>query len=251
MHTASTRVLVVHRNREFARRLREQSGSLDKDNIDLEFTENAETFTLRLPDEVPDAIVLDLTVPTPPGFSIHRVLHPRSRMAPPVVILRLRSNQRTKHRTRERWRVSSGIEALEARVHLALGRTLHRFSWLPVQFAGTHLTADLPNTQVLVDERAVLISAREGEVLALLLAHCNRVVRREVLISEIWGYETRSLDVHIRRLRRKLGSAGAQLETVTAFGYRFVEPGPASATTSKVKFTRVKQTRRESITATD
>jgi hypothetical protein len=65
----------------------------------------------------------------------------------------------------------------------------------------------------------------------VLLAHCNRVVSRPALFAEIWGYETRALDVYVRRLRRKLRSAGAQLETVVALGYRFLERGPYSLST--------------------
>jgi DNA-binding response OmpR family regulator len=218
-----TQVLVVYRNSKLVQRIREQSEPLDR--FEVRFTEDIEGLAPRVGNEAPDVIVLDLTVAAPPGFTIYRVLESRSPLMPPVMIFRARGEQRTRQRHRERWRVSDGIETLETRLHVALGRIPHRCSWLPVRFVGMHLVADLPNTHVEIDGRPVSISAREGEVLGLLLTHCNRLVRRELLISEIWGYETRSLDVHVRRLRRKLGAAGGQIETVTAFGYRFVESG--------------------------
>jgi DNA-binding response OmpR family regulator len=222
MQTSSTQVLVVHRDRELARRLRDQSESFA--NVDLSFSEGTDAATLPLPAAVPDIIVLDLTVPVPPGFDVYRVIHPRSAGAPPVLILRARGKRLTSRGHRERWHVDQGIEAIEASLHIALGRTPHRLGWLPVRFGGTHLVADLPNSHVVVDGQPVWLSARESELLALLLVHVNRLVRREVIISEIWGYETRSLDVHVRRLRCKLGPAGEQIETVVAFGYRFAEP---------------------------
>lgn len=108
-------------------------------------------------------------------------------------------------------------------------RRRHRKSRPLVSFAGSHLAAELPNTHVRVDGRPVLISPREAEVLGVLLAQCNRLVRRELLMLEIWGYPTRTLDVYVRRLRVKLGAAGRQLETVRQFGYRFIEPALAAA----------------------
>jgi DNA-binding response OmpR family regulator len=227
MQTSSTQVLIVHRNRDLAKRLRDQSDSFA--NVDLSFSDGTTGPALQLPTEVPDVIVLDLTVPVPPGFDVYRVIHPHSPGAPPVLILRARRKRLTSRGMRQRWHVDEGIEAVETSLHMALGRTPHRFTWLPVRFAGRHLVADLPGTQVAVDGRAVSLSARESELLGLLLAHPNRFVHRERIISEIWGYETRSVDVHVRRLRRKLGPAGRQIETLVAFGYRFVEPELSAA----------------------
>jgi DNA-binding response OmpR family regulator len=244
MQTGGTRVLVIHRHRELATRIRKEFEGFE--GVDVEFLEDNREVRLRGAAPKPDVIVLDLSAVAPHGYEVYRILHSRS-AAPPVVILRAPADESRSPRTR--WQVNEGIEAVEARLHMALGRSAHKF-WLPLKFAGIHLIADLPNTHVTVDGRAVAISTREGELLGVLLAQCNRLVRREVLISEIWGYETRSLDVHIRRLRRKLGAAGAQLETVTAFGYRFVEHGsqPDAASKNKMEFTHTKQKSRDSVT---
>jgi DNA-binding response OmpR family regulator len=225
-----TRVHVIHRGRRLAARLRAQLAGLD--NVDVNFTAAARAMALPPPADAPDVIVFDLALATPPGFRIHRILQPRSSDAPPVVILRRQGDGRATHKDGKRWTVTTGVEALESRVQCALGRRARRRSWLPLRFAGSHLTADLPNTHVLVDGRPVAISAREAEVLGFLLAHRNRLVPRDVLVAEIWGYETHSIAVQVRRLRQKLGSAGAQLETVKQFGYRFVEPDATGVTMS-------------------
>jgi hypothetical protein len=166
MREDTTRVLVVHRNRDLAQRIRRHVRGLDR--IDLKFIEQLQPAPQPLPEPAPDAIVLDLTAMRLQASLFIGFCH-RSFPMPPLVIFRVRSGQRTKHRHRERWRVGEGLEALETGIHAALGRTPHEFSWLPVRFAGTHLVADLPNTHVVVDGHKVSISAREGEVLGLLL----------------------------------------------------------------------------------
>ena len=73
----------------------------------------------------------------------------------------------------------------------------------------------------------VKLTRREFELLRFLVENRNRVLSRERLLERVWGYdhfiETRSVDVHVGRLRSKLGLAGTQIETVIGLGYRFVE----------------------------
>jgi two-component system alkaline phosphatase synthesis response regulator PhoP len=80
---------------------------------------------------------------------------------------------------------------------------------------------------VAVDGDAVRLTRREFELLRYLVQNRNRVVSRDRLLERVWGYdrlvETRSVDVHVGRLRSKLGSAGHQIETVVGLGYRFID----------------------------
>jgi DNA-binding response OmpR family regulator len=73
----------------------------------------------------------------------------------------------------------------------------------------------------------VRLTRREFELLQFLVQNRNRVISRDRLLERVWGYdhavETRSVDVHVGRLRGKLGIAAAQIETVVGLGYRFVE----------------------------
>ncbi len=73
----------------------------------------------------------------------------------------------------------------------------------------------------------VRLTRREFELLRCLVEHRNRVLSRDRLLERVWGYEqfieTRSVDVHVGRLRSKLGPVGPQIETVVGLGYRFVE----------------------------
>ena len=71
------------------------------------------------------------------------------------------------------------------------------------------------------------LTRREFELLKYLVENRNRVLSRDRLLERVWGYdrlvETRSVDVHVGRLRGKLGPVGRQIETVVGLGYRFVE----------------------------
>ena len=73
----------------------------------------------------------------------------------------------------------------------------------------------------------IRLTRREFELLRYLVENRNRVLSRDRLLERVWGYdrviETRSVDVHVGRLRSKLGSAGNQIETVVGLGYRFVD----------------------------
>lgn len=89
-----------------------------------------------------------------------------------------------------------------------------------------HLAFDYGSTSAYVDLREVLLTRKEHELLSLLVDHIGDIVPREVLLERIWGYSkdirTRTLDVHIRRLRKKLFPYGdTYIETIFGVGYRF------------------------------
>lgn len=87
--------------------------------------------------------------------------------------------------------------------------------------------ADDDAVAVSVDAERIKLTRREFELLKFLVENRNRVMSRDRLLERVWGYdrevETRSVDVHVGRLRAKLGAAGSPIETVVGLGYRFVE----------------------------
>ena len=85
---------------------------------------------------------------------------------------------------------------------------------------------DLASYEVTVDGSPIDLTFKEFELLKYLVSHPNRVHTRDALLSRVWGYDyyggTRTVDVHVRRLREKLGLEAAQhIETVRNVGYRF------------------------------
>jgi two-component system alkaline phosphatase synthesis response regulator PhoP len=97
---------------------------------------------------------------------------------------------------------------------------VYRGAGLEMDFAGHLLTSG---------GREVTLTRMEFALLAALIKSHGRVLSREHLLEKIWGYQyfggTRTVDVHVRRLRKKLGEPGSQIETVFGVGYRFREDG--------------------------
>src|SRR5688572_8854941 len=118
------------------------------------------------------------------------------------------------------------LRELAARVRAVLRRRKGQAT--PASFYdGRHLRADFDAVAISVDSEPVRLTRREFELLKFLVENRNRVLSRDRLLERVWGYdrfiETRSVDVHVGRLRSKLGPAGTQIETVVGLGYRFVE----------------------------
>ncbi|MGA2325845.1 MAG: winged helix-turn-helix domain-containing protein [Bryobacteraceae bacterium] len=93
-------------------------------------------------------------------------------------------------------------------------------------YRDAHVELDYRRTALTVDARPVKLTRKEYELFALLARNAGEIVPREVLLLRVWGYgqgiRTRTLDVHIRRLRKKLGAYGDRyIETIFGVGYRF------------------------------
>ena len=90
------------------------------------------------------------------------------------------------------------------------------------------LVMDLSTHTVTDDGREVTLTAKEFTLLQYLLQHRGRVLSRDLLLTDVWGYRytggTRTVDVHVRRLREKLPLLVESLVTVKQFGYKLVEP---------------------------
>ncbi len=89
-----------------------------------------------------------------------------------------------------------------------------------------HLLFDHGNTSAYIDLREIILTKKEHELLGLLVENAGEIVPRDILLERIWGYgkdiRTRTLDVHIRRLRKKLFPYGdTYIETIFGVGYRF------------------------------
>ena len=82
----------------------------------------------------------------------------------------------------------------------------------------------LESHQVLVNGEEVQLTLKEFELLHYLLEHVGIVLSRDQILSRVWEYdfdgETRTVDVHVRSLRQKLGEAGSYIQTVRGVGYR-------------------------------
>jgi DNA-binding response OmpR family regulator len=97
---------------------------------------------------------------------------------------------------------------------------------LPGRYEDTHLEVDFARASASLDACRMVLTRKEFELLSLLVQNAGEIIPRDALLWRIWGYSTqirtRTLDVHIRRLRKKLGAYSEQyIETIFGIGYRF------------------------------
>jgi DNA-binding response OmpR family regulator len=119
------------------------------------------------------------------------------------------------------------LRELKARIRALLRRGSDGPLRQPAVYKSDDLVADFDTMAITADGRPLQLSRREFELLRYLMGRKNRVVSRDRLLEDVWGYntsvDTRSVDVHIARLRVKLGVAARHIETVIGLGYRFVD----------------------------
>ena len=94
------------------------------------------------------------------------------------------------------------------------------------RYQDPHLEVDFMRASASLDSRRMVLTRKEFDLLSLLVQNAGEIISREALLWRVWGYSTqirtRTLDVHIRRLRKKLGSYSDQyIETIFGIGYRF------------------------------
>ncbi|WP_104171845.1 response regulator transcription factor [Cryobacterium sp. M23] len=118
---------------------------------------------------------------------------------------------------------TAGPAEVDARIRLAVGRAPRTEESATIRAAGVII--DEASYSAKVHGRPLDLTYKEFELLRFLTAHPSRVFTREQLLSEVWGYDyfggTRTVDVHVRRLRAKLGDQESLIGTVRNVGYRF------------------------------
>jgi len=180
----------------------------------------------------PDLIVLDLMLPGLDGLMVCQALRSDPLTAAiPIIMVTARGDEADRIAGLELGAddyVTKPFSAKElvARVSALLRRTQRLDPAEPVVRYRT-ITIDSARHVVTVDGREVRLTAKEFLLLLYLVQHRGRVLSRDLLLTDVWGYQytggTRTVDVHIRRLREKVPVLTDAIETIKQFGYKLVD----------------------------
>lgn len=183
----------------------------------------------ELQKEIPELILLDVMLPGEDGISILHRLRADARYANiPVIMATAKGAEFDKVKALDSGADDYivkpfGMLEMVSRIKAVLRRCRSAGLQNSLVTIG-NVSIDLAAYNVLVAGESVVLTLKEYEILKKLMLNPGVVFTREKLLSEIWGYEfcgeTRTVDVHIRTLRQKLGSAGELIETIRGVGYR-------------------------------
>ena len=185
----------------------------------------------------PDLLVLDLMLPHLDGLEVCRLVRGnQATSALPIIMLTARAEESER---------IVGLEVgaddylakpfspneLVARVRALLRRAQRASGPPPKTLAYGPIAVDTERHVVSSNGRDVTLTAKEFLLLEYLLQHRGRVLSRDLLLTDVWGYRytggTRTVDVHVRRLREKLPILTEGLVTVKQFGYKLIDLPPA------------------------
>lgn len=182
--------------------------------------------------QLPELIVLDIMLPDEDGISILRRLREHKRYGKiPVIMATAKGSEFDKVKglncgADDYIAKPFGMLEMVARIKAVLRRcaNLAQQAAADAVIRLQNLEVNTLEHKVSVDGEKVLLTLKEYELLKKFLLHPGIVFSRDKLLNDIWGYEfsgeTRTVDVHIRTLRQKLGSAGEMVETIRGVGYR-------------------------------
>ena len=182
-------------------------------------------------EELPALIILDLMLPKMPGLEICKVLKtdPATQHIP-ILMLTAKAEEIDRIVGLEFGADDYVTKPFSPReLVLRVNAILRRGKGEVVEekISIGQITLDPARHHVTVAGKAVRLTSVEFKLLSMLMRRQGRVQERDRLLNEVWGYEsiidTRTVDTHVRRLRKKLGKASGAIETVRGFGYRIRE----------------------------
>ena len=227
-----TRILVAEDDRDIAELV---GRYLEKAGFSVETLASGRDVLAAISVRPPDLLVLDLMLPHVDGLQVCRALRADEKTVNlPIIMLTARAEEAER---------IVGLELgaddyiakpfspneLVARVRSVLRRAQRPSDQTPSLTYG-QIAVDTERHTVFANGEAVTLTAKEFLLLEYLLKHRGRVLSRDVLLTDVWGYKytggTRTVDVHVRRLRDKLPTLSNALVTVKQFGYKLLEQPP-------------------------
>lgn len=202
------------------------------------FAEDGERAVAMARSERPGLIVLDLMLPKIDGLEVCRILRrDPATSAIPILMLTARASEMDRVIGLELGADDYVTKPFSPReVVVRIKKLLARSPGAddrPLEMTLAELEINAPRHEVKVNSTPIALTATEFRLLEILARQPGRVLTRDELLRDVWGYEnpidSRTVDTHMRRLRDKIGAAARFLETVRGVGYRFNSSGVAAS----------------------
>ena len=238
MAAMATRILIVEDDPDIAQLV---ARYLDKAGFTTERVTSGREALQTITERPPDLVVLDLMLPHMDGLEVCRLLRAHDATSGiPVIMLTARAEESERIVGLELGaddylakpfspnELVARVRALLRRAQRATSDRASSSNSRPLAYGPIALDTD--RHVVSSGGEAVTLTAKEFLLLEYLMRHRGRVLSRDVLLTDVWGYRytggTRTVDVHVRRLREKLPALAEGLVTVKQFGYKLVDPHP-------------------------
>ena len=199
--------------------------NLEKEGFKVDWVLDGETALEKVNRSLYDLIILDIMLPKIDGIEVCRRIRERTKDIP-VIMLTALSDEKTKitsfnYGADDYLTKPFSIRELIARIG-AISRRFGKSAGQVIEFDGVKI--DKFSKMVTVDGKPVHLTKTEYQLLEFFLENPDRVFSREEILDRIWGPEhsenSRTLDVYISRLRKKLGEKGRYLKTLSRLGYK-------------------------------
>lgn len=204
-----------------------ESFSLKNSGYDVSVYENADSFYRALKNKVPNLILLDIMLPDEDGLTIVKKLREDSLTKKiPIILVTAKTTEMDKVKgldigADDYLTKPFGVMELISRVKALLRRSGEDKGDKSLSIGKIFL--DRERHAVYVDNKLCELTYKEYELLKMLMLHAGIVTSRDEILNQVWGTdfqgESRTLDMHIKTLRQKLGAAGAMIKTVRNVGY--------------------------------
>lgn len=207
--------------------------TLKSTGFEAEGFEEGKEFLAAVSRELPELVLLDIMLPGEDGISILKKLKASADTKNiPVIMVTAKGAEYDKVKGLDMGADDYvtkpfGMMELVSRIKAVLRRSGAGRAEAPKRLLLGGVEVDLNKHEVKADGEVVKLTLKEYELLKRLMSHPDVVMTRDSLLEDIWGYdfdgETRTVDVHVRTLRQKLGRCGENIETVRGVGYRMSE----------------------------
>ena len=188
--------------------------TLNSQGMEAEGFELPSQFWAAMEGQLPSLVLLDLMLPEEDGLHIlKRIRAGASTARLPVILITAKGTEYDK------------VVGLDGGADDYIAKPFGMMELMArIRTALRHSGGEAEPVQVLAHGREVTLTLKEFQLLSLLVEHAGTVFTRDQLLNTIWGYEfdgaSRTVDVHVRTLRQKLGEAGRCIETVRGVGYK-------------------------------